>query len=136
MTDMRMELQLSASACGWQRSVCLPAHRADVGGVYSCRSTDISNMFCTHHDVLPCYDILGHIPETQHPFAVVSGQGPTFLLLKGGFGLDRNVCCVPKTPMLHLLIALRYSFKVLPAVSVVMVGEAMEAKITWQYWTD
>ena len=38
--------------------------------------------------------------------------------------------------MLHLLILLRYSFKVLPAVSVVMVGEAMEATITWQYWTD
>ena len=57
---------------------------------------------------------------------------------------NRNGCSVPKTPVLHLLIVLRCSFKeeeeeeckILPAVSVVMVGEAMEATITWQCWTD
>lgn len=72
----------------------------------------------------------------QHPFAVVSSQGPTCLLLEEDFVSDRNGCCAPKTPMRCPLIVLRYSFKVLPAVSVVMVGEAMEARTTWQYWTD
>lgn len=58
------------------------------------------------------------------------------MLLKGDFIPDRNGCCALDTAMLHLPFDLRYSFKVLPAVSVVMVGEAMEARITWQNWTD
>ena len=69
---------------------------------------------------------------------------PNLSAADGGFCIpNRNGCCVPKTPVLHLLIVLRCSFnkeeedcKVLPAVSVVMVGEAMEATITWQCWTD